>query len=277
VSTLSDGELVERARSGDKDALSALLESLRTPLYRLATAMFWDRRDAEDATQEALIAVMTNLSAFRGDSSVSTWAHRIAIRLFARRRRSRTEQARLTFESFATDLVDGLAAADSTRPDAELLAQEVRVGCTLAVLQCLSREDRLVFALGDVFGLSGEDASAILEISHSAYRKRLSRVRAAVRSAVSVHCGIVNDAAACRCERRVDVAVLQKRIDPAAVRFVSKLERATREIGALHDVAALFRSTAEFDAPADLVAAVTSVLERTAPTLLAPDDACESQ
>jgi RNA polymerase sigma factor (sigma-70 family) len=114
-----------------------VLESLRDPLYRLATGMFWDRAEAEDATQDALIAVMTSLSSYRGDASLSTWAYRIAVRLFARRRRSTLEHAELTWEAFADDLQNGLSDEPSSQPDADLLAEEVRVGCTLAVLQCL--------------------------------------------------------------------------------------------------------------------------------------------
>ena len=199
---MDEFELVQRARDGDRDALGELLEQLRTPLFRLATSMLWDREDAEDATQEALIVVMTNLATFRGEASLSTWAHRIAVRLYLRRRRSPTEKSALTFDTFGADLLDGLAASDSTRPDADLLAEEVRVGCTLAVLQCLDRDDRVVFVLGDVFGLPGDEAAAILEISHDAYRKRLERVRARLRAFVMANCGILNPDAACRCANR---------------------------------------------------------------------------
>ena len=89
MSAAVDTTLVDRARDGDRDALGLLLDSLRGPLHRLAVSMLWSREDAEAATQEALIAVMTNLAPFRGEASVSTWAHRIAVRLYLRPPRSR--------------------------------------------------------------------------------------------------------------------------------------------------------------------------------------------
>ena len=260
---MSDVDLVERARLGDREALGSVLASLRTPLHRLATSMFWNRDDAEDATQEALIAVMTNLAGFRGESTLSTWAHRIAVRLYLRRRQSGTERLGVTFDAFAADLLDGLAATDSTRPDADLLAEELRVGCTLAVLQCLDRDERLVFILGDVLAVPGEEAAQIVGVTHDVYRKRLSRVRRRIREFVSGHCGIVNPSAPCRCRRRVDVAVGGGRMQPERLRFVerSTVEDAKVQIQDLHDVAALFRSAGEFDSPADLTTHVLRVLD----------------
>ncbi len=267
---MSDADVVERARDGDREALGSVLESLRGPLHRLATSMFWDRDDAEDATQEALIAVMTNLAGFRGESTLSTWAHRVAVRLFLRRQRSTTERAGLTFDSFAADLLDGLATSDSTRPDAELLAEEVRISCTLAVMQCLDRDERLVFILGDVLALNGEQAAEIVGVTHDVYRKRLSRVRGRIRDSVTRHCGIVNPSAACRCQRRVDVAVRTGRVQPNRLRFVerSAVDDAKRQIQDLHDVANLFRSAGAFDSPVDLTTQVLRVLDSSPGPLL---------
>jgi len=225
--------------------------------------MLWDREEAEDATQEALIVVMTNLATFRREASLSTWAHRIAVRLYLRRRRSPTEESALTFAFFGADLLDGLAATDSARPDADLLAEEVRVGCTLAVLQCLDREDRIVFVLGDVFAVPGEEAAAILEIGHDTYRKRLERVRARLRAFVMANCGIVNPDAACRCARRVDRSIKARRVDPDLLRFADSgaLDSAKNEIAALHDTAALFRAAGLYSAPAELAQRVMAALD----------------
>lgn len=270
MSAVIDTTLVGRARDGDRDALGLLLDSLRGPLHRLAVSMLWSREDAEDATQEALIAVMTNLATFRGESSVSTWAHQIAVRLYLRRRPSPIESLGLTFDAFAADLLDGLAANDSTRPDAELLAEETRIGCTLAVLQCLDRDERLVFVLGDVLALSGHEAADVLGVSHDVYRKRLSRVRSQIRHAVSHHCGLINPEAPCRCSRRVEVAVRSGRVQPEQLRFVDHdaVERTKQQIQHLYDVTALFRSVGQFDTPAELTANVLAVLARTGGPLL---------
>lgn len=270
MSVVIDPMLVDLARGGDREALGTLLDSMRASLYRLAVSMLWNREDAEDATQEALIAVMTNLATFRGDSSVSTWAHRIAVRLYLRRRRSPIESLGLTFDTFAADLLDGLAADESTHPDAELLAEETRIGCTLAVLQCLNRQERLVFVLGDVLALAGQDAADVLGVSHDVYRKQLSRVRSQIRHAVSHHCGLINADAPCRCSKRVDTAIRSGRVQPEQLRFVDRkdVEHTSRQIQHLYDVTALFRSAGQFNTPDKITANVLAVLNRAGGDLL---------
>ena len=69
---------VTAAKAGDGHALEALLEAVQGPVYGLALRMLWHPADAEDATQEILIKVVTHLSQFRGDSSFKTWMFRVA-------------------------------------------------------------------------------------------------------------------------------------------------------------------------------------------------------
>ena len=127
------------------------------------------------------------------------------------------------------------------------------------MLQCLDRDARLVFVLGDVLALSGHEAADVLGVSHDVSRKRLSRVRSQIQHAVSHHCGLINPEAPCRCSRRVDVAVRSGRVQPEQLRFVDHdaVERTKQQIQRLYDVAALFRSVGQFDSPAELTAKAT--------------------
>jgi hypothetical protein len=60
----------------------------------------------------------------------------------------------------------------------------------------------------EVFGLPSETAAVLCDTSPAAYRKRLSRVRGAVRAFVAEHCGIVNPNAVCRCHRRSETGAI---------------------------------------------------------------------
>lgn len=76
------GELeavVARAKSGDSSALDALVRALGNDVFRLSLRMTAHPEDAEDATQEILIKIVTRLDSFRGKSSIRTWAYRIAV------------------------------------------------------------------------------------------------------------------------------------------------------------------------------------------------------
>ncbi len=58
---MTDEELVQAARSGDRAALEELVTRIQKPLYNLAVRMLWHPADAEDATQEILIKIITQL------------------------------------------------------------------------------------------------------------------------------------------------------------------------------------------------------------------------
>ena len=80
--------------------------------------------DAEDATQEILIKLITRLSGYRGESSLKTWAYRVAMNHLLDRRKGILESLELNFDAFAADLLDGLDVGASGE-DA-MLAHEVR-------------------------------------------------------------------------------------------------------------------------------------------------------
>src|SRR5215472_7523853 len=86
-----DQILVTRARGGDRTALEDLLQRHQDWIYNIAVRMFYHPQDAEDATQEILIKILTRLSSFEGRSSFRTWLYRIVVNHLLNTRRSRIE------------------------------------------------------------------------------------------------------------------------------------------------------------------------------------------
>ena len=147
-----DGYLMLRAKAGDADAVEGLIDSVRDNVYRLALRMVAQPADAEDAAQEILIKVLTRLATFRGDAAFGTWVHRIAVNHLLDRKKSAVEQMEMTFEHYGEDLLTGLTnPPPMPEPEAELLAKEVRLGCTMARLTCLDRQHRVAYILGEIF------------------------------------------------------------------------------------------------------------------------------
>jgi RNA polymerase sigma factor (sigma-70 family) len=222
-------ELARRAVDGDTAAVAALVRALQADVYSLALRMLWTREDAEDATQEILVRVVTRLSQFDFRSRLRTWVYRVAANYLLDVKKSPVERMHLTFARFAEDLAAGLpaygrgsdpaspdTAADLARAPADgersLLTEEVKIGCTMAMLQCLDRPHRLAYVLGEALELPGPEAAAALDIDPTAFRKRLERAREAVESFTRIHCGLASDSAACQCNRRVPRALKQGRI-----------------------------------------------------------------
>ena len=168
---------VVAAQGGDAVALEQLVLSVRDRVYRLSLRMTSCPADAEDAAQEILIRVITRLSTFRGEAAFSTWVHRIAVNYLLDRSKSAAERMELTFDTFALDLLDGLAASPSTAPDAAVLERELQLACTHAMLTCLDRDHRVAYILGEIFDVDSDDGGYITEIPPATYRKRLSRAR----------------------------------------------------------------------------------------------------
>src|SRR5262245_48569680 len=185
-------DLARRARDGDGRCLEALVLAIQDRVYGLAVRMLWHPEDARDAAQEILIRIVTRLGSFRGDSSFATWVYRVAANYLLDVRRSRLEERSYTFERFGEELDRGLSDAPAPEASGEtaLLLEEIKVGCTLAMLTCLDRPHRLAYILGEILEMEGAEAARVLEIGAGAFRKHLSRAREAVVTFTRAKCGL---------------------------------------------------------------------------------------
>lgn len=252
--------IVRRAQAGDAAALEQVVLATHDRVYRLALRMTARPPDAEDATQEILIRVITRLSTFRGEAAFSTWVHRVAVNHLLDRSKNCVERLEMDFDRFAADLVDGLSSAPSAAPDAAILEREVQLACTHALLTCLDRDHRIAYILGEIFDVDSDEGGYICDVAPSTYRKRLSRARARVREFLSHHCGLVDQSAACRCSKRVDVAVRLGRVDPQRLEFTDATTAANDELVRLHDAASLLRALPPARLPASTVEMVTRLI-----------------
>jgi RNA polymerase sigma factor (sigma-70 family) len=214
--------------------------------------------DAQDATQEILIKVVTRLDGFRGEASVRTWAYRIAVRHLLDRQKSRTEALALDFERFGADLLEGLSAEPDPDP---FLAEQVKLGCTLAMLTCLDREHRVAYVLGEVFDLPCASAAAVCEVTEDTHRQRLSRARRVLEAFTTSFCGLVNTSAPCICSRRVARAEELGRVERNRHQHSLPLQTATQEMESLHATARLMRAHPAYAAPGSLLEQVRGAID----------------
>lgn len=196
-----------RAIDGDRNALERLVRAIQGDVYGLALRMLCNREDAEDATQEILVRIVTRLSQFDFRSKLKTWAYRVAVNYVLDVKKSAVERLHLSFERFAEDLTGDLNLEAPAETERSLLIEEVKVGCTLAMLQCLDRPHRLAYVLGEILELPGAEAAEALEISPSLFRKRLQHARAAILTFTRAYCGLASDNAVCTCNRQAPAAM----------------------------------------------------------------------
>jgi DNA-directed RNA polymerase specialized sigma24 family protein len=72
-----DVDFVRLVQSGSKEALELVIGRHQRWIYNVALRMLCHMQDAEGATQEILIKVITKLSTFRGQSQFRTWLSRL--------------------------------------------------------------------------------------------------------------------------------------------------------------------------------------------------------
>ena len=215
--------LVRLAAEGDKGALEQLLTGLQYLVFNLSLRMLGTIHDAEDASQEILIRVMTNLASFRGESAFTTWVFRIAVNHLKNYRKSMFAQHPLSFEYYGEDIVSGKEKdiPDLTMGvDRNLLEQELKLSCTNVMLQCLDTDSRCIYILGTMFHVDSRLAAEILEISPEAYRQRLSRIKKKMAGFLDEYCGL-SGKGVCSCSKRISYAIATHRVNPEKPEYTS--------------------------------------------------------
>lgn len=216
-------KLVRLAAEGDKGALEQLLTGVQDLVFNLSLRMLGTIHDAEDASQEILIRVMTNLASFRGESAFTTWVFRIAVNHLKNYRKSMFAQHPLSFEYYGEDIVSGKEKdiPDLTMGvDRNLLEQELKLSCTNVMLQCLDTDSRCIYILGTMFRVDSRLAAEILEISPEAYRQRLSRIKKKMSGFLDEYCGL-SGKGVCSCSKRISYAIATHRVNPEKPEYTS--------------------------------------------------------
>jgi RNA polymerase sigma factor (sigma-70 family) len=199
-----DQQLIEQANARSKSALNELIVTHESFIYNVAWKFTYNKKEASDLTQEVLIKVITKLSTFKGNSSFRTWLYRIVFNEFMQTKRRPMEDKWESFDDFANKL--------NAIPSPELSAEEeeeqidrtktARVRCMSGMLMCLTREQRLIYLLGDVFQIDHNLGAEIFEVTKDNFRKKLSRTRKEFHAFMNKQCGLVNLDNPCRCSKK---------------------------------------------------------------------------
>jgi RNA polymerase sigma-70 factor, ECF subfamily len=171
MSLPTDEPLRLRALAGDETAFESLLRPLVEPGLRLALSMLGNRRDAEDATQEALTRAWRKLHQLRPGMPVRPWFFAIVANQCRNLRR--TAWFRLT------SVVDEVHRQPAPEPNVEHL--DLERGLTQ-----LPATERGALFMHFYLGLSIEEVAATLGVSPAAAKSRIYRACHRLRPAVAL-------------------------------------------------------------------------------------------
>jgi RNA polymerase sigma factor (sigma-70 family) len=189
------GQLLERAREGDREAFTELVEPHRAELQAHCYRMLGSLQDAEDIVQETLLAAWLGLPGFEERSSVRTWLYRIAtnrclnlLRSPARRVPAGTappapppEPTRLGELPWLQpypDLLLGGLPDQAPGPEAQYESREAISLAFIIAVQLLPPSQRAVLLLRDVLGYRASETAGILGLTADAANGALKRARA---------------------------------------------------------------------------------------------------
>ncbi|MHC3003458.1 RNA polymerase sigma factor [Gordonia sp. GN26] len=165
----SGADLLERARSGDQQAFTMLVEQHRDRLWAICLRITGNQHDAEDALQDALVAAWRAIGTFRGDAQLSTWLYRIG---------SNAALARIRKRSDADDIDDHDHDHDHDPISSLDVAQQVVVSDRIQeALSQVPDAYRATFVLRVYGELSYSEIAEAQGIGLQTVRSRISRAR----------------------------------------------------------------------------------------------------
>ncbi|MBL8997867.1 MAG: RNA polymerase sigma factor [Gemmatimonadetes bacterium] len=176
---MTDHEIIAEALRGDVRAERQLYDAHVDRIYRLAYRMAGDETLARDFTQDTFIRAFERLADFRGDSSLATWLHTIAVSVIlnglkkVRRIRGR--------EIGGDELPEVTLPTREAEPDLKVRLRRAIDG--------LPEGYRTVFVLHDVEGYTHEEIATALGIQSGTSKAQLSRARAKLRTELAEFAG----------------------------------------------------------------------------------------
>ncbi len=170
---INDGQLVQAALGGDKEAFGRLVERYQDRVFNTLVRVLGSRDDARDIVQDAFVQAFVKLDSFRGDAKFYTWLYRIAMNLALshRRRRRPTESLDATKDNVGEEPV-----AQQPTAAQEMIERERAEQLQQALLE-LNDGHRQILVLRELEGFSYETISEILELPVGTVRSRLFRAR----------------------------------------------------------------------------------------------------
>jgi RNA polymerase sigma-70 factor (ECF subfamily) len=167
-------------------------QALRRRIYRRILALVNDAAEAEDLTQETLIRVYRGLPQFRGESSLTTWALRIARNVVQDGHRHAASHPLEMAEPMGEGDFDGLVDPAAPDPEREV-ERRLSAECIRETLETLPQRYREAVELHDLEGLENPEIAQRLRLPVSTVKIRVHRGRGRLRGACEEDCEPYSD------------------------------------------------------------------------------------
>ncbi len=179
-----DTQLLEQARRGNRDAAERLIRLHYQTLYAFLRRLAGTDADAADLTQRSFARIWKALPTFAGKSSVSTWMHGIAYHTYV-------DWLRSNHKTESRDDCWWCSCADPHPSPSEEAASSDLAAAVFGAVDRLEPALRAAVHLRYYQGLKLEEVAAVLEVSGSTVKNRLSEALNALQVHFSEEAPIV--------------------------------------------------------------------------------------
>ena len=171
-----DYRLIEQCRAGEAAAVEDFVQTYQREVYCLALSILDDSHEAEDATQESLLAALRGLESFQGASSLKTWLFSITVNTCRTRlqRRKRSETLK--------QILNGILLRSSAPSVEEGAIQRESNEALWDAVHRMDARHRIPIVLRYVHDLSVDEISKILQIPEGTVHSRMNTARRKLRA-----------------------------------------------------------------------------------------------
>lgn len=189
-----DAALVRRFNAGDETAFVEIITRYRDRMFSIAFSLLRNHADADEIAQDAFIRAHRGLARFRGDSSLATWMHRIALNLarnrywyLFRRRQHLTRSFDSAFSNDNQSTLASLVASTAPSPVREAATNEFSELVT-ACMEQLDPAHREILTRRNILNWSYGEIARKLGISVGTVKSRIARARVNLRELLGKAC-----------------------------------------------------------------------------------------
>lgn len=209
--------------------IEQLIKEYGTSVYNYALRLSCHPKDAEDLMQETFINAWRHLEELRDEGAVRQWLHSICYRQFLMKIRKTGRYQEELVEEFELLEQEGAVLREVfPGPEDEILVEEeikeLQNGCFLAMVRKLTLNQRIMFSLVDMYGMSIKDAACLLDISVTAAKGLLYRARMNIDSFYSGHCNLLNMQNPCSCKAWIAFAQNRESLQSRTKELVEALD-----------------------------------------------------
>lgn len=177
---LTEVEAIRLAQNGDAVAFEFLYHRHSRRVYALCLRMTGNPIEAQDLTQDAFLQLFRKIKSFRGESSFSTWMHRLTVNVVLMRFRKKRHPEISLDETFNSDEEAAAAKLEIRSPDGRIQGAIDRVLIERAIDR-LPDGYKLMFVLHDIQGFGHEEIAEIVGCSIGNSKSQLHKARMRMR------------------------------------------------------------------------------------------------